>query len=79
MYYAIEVILLLTVSEKLRLLLRRRDMTLGELADATGQSRQNLSNKMTRDNFSEKEIYQIAEVLGCSVEITFRMPDGTEI
>ena len=51
----------LTAGEKIKILLKRRGMTLGDLADKTNQSRQNLSNKMTRDNFSEKEIKEIAE------------------
>ena len=36
--------------------------TLGEIAEATGQTRQNLSNKMTRGNFSEKDILSLANV-----------------
>ncbi len=69
----------LTVSEKLRLILKRTGKSMGDLASATGQTRQNLSNKMTRGNFSEKEIYAAAEALGCTAEIIFRLPDGTEI
>lgn len=69
----------LTAAEKLRLILKRTGKSMGDLADATGQSRQNLSNKMNRGNFSEKEIYVAAEALGCTAEIIFRLPDGTEI
>ena len=43
-------------------------MTLAQLAEKTGQSRQNMSNKMSRDNFSEKELYAIAEALECTYE-----------
>ena len=66
----------LTVAEKIRVLLRRKNMTLGDLADAMGQSRQNLSNKMRRNNFQESDIRAIAEALGCTVEIIFTFPDG---
>lgn len=41
---------------------------MGELAEKTGQTRQNLSNKMTRDSFSEKELRQIAKALDCELE-----------
>ena len=41
----------LSMGEKIKIVLGRRNMTLGELADKTDQSRQNLSNKMKRDNF----------------------------
>lgn len=66
----------LTVAEKIRVLLRRKNMTLGDLADAMGQSRQNLSNKMRRNNFQESDIRAIAEALGCTVEVIFTFPDG---
>ena len=55
-------------------------MTQAELADKTKQSRQNLSNKMSRDNFSEKELIAISEAIGCTVKISFIMNDtGEEI
>lgn len=68
----------LTMGEKIKIILRRRNMTLAQLAEELGQSRQNFSNKMSRDNFSEKELYEIAEVLGCSFEARFIMQDTGE-
>ncbi len=68
----------LTAGEKIKIVMKRRGMTLGDLADKTNQSRQNLSNKMTRDNFSEKEIKEIAEVLDCDYEASFVMRDSGE-
>ena len=65
----------LTTSEKIKVALKRRGMTLGDLAEKTGQTRQNLSNKMSRDNFSEKEIKQIAGALDCDYEAYFVMRD----
>ena len=50
-------------------------MTLGELAERTGQSRQNLSNKMTRDNFTEREASEIAAALNCTFSTEFKMND----
>ena len=55
----------LTTSEKVKIILKRRKMTMGDLAEKTGQTRQNLSNKMSRDNFSEKEIRELAAALDC--------------
>lgn len=69
----------ITVAEKIRLIMKRQNMMMSDLAEATGQTRQNLSNKMSRGNFSEKDIISLAEALGCKVEIKFTMPDGTEI
>ena len=62
---------MLTVSEKVRILLDRKKMTIGELAEKLGITRQNLSNKMTRNNFSEKDIAELANALNCSYEIRF--------
>lgn len=69
----------MTVAEKIRLIAKRVNMSMGDLAEGTGQTRQNLSNKLNRDNMSTKEIQALAEAMGCSVEITFTLPDGTEI
>ena len=55
-------------------------MTLGALAEKTGQSRQNLSNKMARDNFSQAELEAIAEALNCKFRAIFYLKDtGEEI
>lgn len=69
----------ISVAEKVRLIMKRSKTTMGDLAEATGQTRQNLSNKMTRSNFTEKDISEIASALGCKVEITFTLPDGEQI
>ena len=68
----------LTAGEKMRIVMKRRGMTLGDLSEKTGQSRQNLSNKMSRDNFSEKEIMELAEALDCVYEPVFVMRDSGE-
>ena len=68
----------LTMGEKIKIILKRRNMTLGELAEKTAQSRQNLSNKMNRDNFSEKELLSIAAVLDCTYHAGFTMNDTGE-
>lgn len=69
----------LSVAEKVRLIMKRQGITMGELAQASGQTRQNLSNKMTRGNFTEKDISELAAALGCTAEIRFIMSDGETI
>ena len=70
----------LSMGEKIKIILGRRNMTMGELAEKTGQTRQNLSNKMSRDNLTEKELRRIAEALECSYHAGFTMTDtGEEI
>lgn len=68
----------LTMGEKIKIILNRRDMTLAQLAEKTNQSRQNLSNKLSRDNFTEKELYNIASALECTFEAGFVMNDTGE-
>ena len=68
----------LSMGEKIKVVLGRRNMTLGELAEKTGQTRQNLSNKMSRDNFSEKELRKIADALGCTYYAGFTLNDSGE-
>lgn len=69
----------LTMGEKIRILLRRKKTTISDLADMVNTSRQNLTNKLNRDNFSEKELQQIAEALGCTFEGFFVFDDGEKI
>ena len=69
----------ITMGEKIKIMLGRRNMTLAQLAEKTGQSRQNMSNKMSRDNFSEKELIQIANALGCTYHAGFTMDDTGEV
>lgn len=69
----------LTMGEKIRILLKRKKMTIAELASAIGISSQNLSNKLSRDNFSEQELRQIAGALGCRYEGFFIFEDSERI
>lgn len=68
----------LTMGEKIRVILKRRGMTVAQLADLTNQTRQNLSNKLTRDNFQEQDIKVIAEALNCDYEAYLVMKDTGE-
>lgn len=61
----------LSASEKIKILLKRCGMTAGDLADKIGTSRQNLSNKMRRNNLSENELQEIGTALNCTVQIIF--------
>jgi transcriptional regulator with XRE-family HTH domain len=70
----------LTFGEKIKIIIGRRGLTISDLAKKTGQSPQNMSNKMSRDNFSEKELREITAALDCTFETVFKMTDtGEEI
>ncbi len=68
----------LTMGEKIKIILNRKNMTLTQLAEKLGQSRQNMSNKMSRDNFTEKELVEIAKALDCTYQASFIMNDSGE-
>lgn len=68
------------MSEKIRIVLvKRGNMSESELARRLSISPQNLYNKMKRDNFSEKELSEIAQVLDCTLKTEFIFNDTGEI
>lgn len=66
------------VSDKIRILLIKRKMTMSELADKIETTPQNLSNKLSRDNFSEKEMLAISNALACKLHISFSLEETGE-
>ena len=70
---------MLTFAEKVKIVMGRRGMTSAELADKTNQSRQNLSNKMKRDNFTQAEMMDIASALRCTLVINLVMDDSGDM
>lgn len=56
----------------LKIKLVELDMTAKELALKLGTTQQNLSAKMKRDNFSEKEMSQIANALNLNLQIELK-------
>ena len=65
----------MSVTKKIKLLLVERDMKMTDLAEKLNTSKSNLSQKMQRDNFSEKELKEIADVLNCDYDIIFTTKD----
>lgn len=48
-----------------------KDLKISDLARLLDTSYQNLDQKLKRDNFSEKEMIQIANALNCDISINF--------
>lgn len=67
------------MAKKIKMLMVEKDLTLSELAEKMGTSQPNISNKLKRDNFNEKELNHIAEVLGVKYEANFVLEDGRKI
>lgn len=69
---------MLETNEKIRLLLKRKGMTVTSLAESINTTRQNLTNKLNRNNFSENELKDIANALGCSLILEFEDIESKE-
>lgn len=70
----------MALSERIRILLvKRGNISEAELARRLGISPQNLNNKMKRDNFTEKDLQSIADVLDCTYSVSFTMNDTGEV
>lgn len=66
----------LTFGEQVKIILGRKGMTIKQLAEVieerTGKkmSRQNLTQRLGRDNFQEQDMRMIAQILGCSFHLS---------
>ena len=68
----------MSMSEKIRIMLIKRKTNISGLAAILGTSQGNLSNKLKRDNFSEKELEEIGNALDCDFVAGFKMRDSGE-
>ncbi len=65
----------LTFGEQVKIILSRKGMTIKRLAEEvekhTGKpmSRQNMTQRLGRDNFQEQDMKLIAEILGCKLSL----------
>lgn len=61
----------LSAAKKIKILLIEREMTLTDLSKKLNKSLSTMSDKMKRDNFSEKDLKKIAEVLNYDYDVIF--------
>ena len=71
----------MSMAEKIRILLiKRGNISEADLARRLKTTPQNFNSKMKRDNFTEKDLQEIANVLDCSYNANFILKDtGEEI
>ncbi len=60
----------LTFAEQVRVILKQRQITIEQLAEKLGVSRQNLNQKLNRNNFDEQTMRSIAIALECDFFIS---------
>lgn len=72
----------LTFGEQVKIILGRKGMTIKQLAELievrTGKkmSRQNLTQRLGRDNFQEQDMRMIAQILGCQFHLSIMVAEG---
>lgn len=75
----------LTFGEQVKIILSRKGMTIKELAETiearTGKamSRQNLTQRLGRDNFQEQDMRMIAAILGCPFRLSIFPEDAVSV
>ena len=67
------------MTEKIKILLVKKNMSAVQLADILGTTSQNIYGKFKRDNFSEKELHEIADKLNVKYEGYFLLENGDKI
>ena len=69
----------MSMVEKIRILMvKRGNMSEAQLARKMGLSPQNLNNKMQRDNFTERDLLEVAKALVCTFIAGFKLNDTGE-
>ena len=69
----------MTISEQIKVLCVRCNVSEAELARRLGKSPQSFNSKMKTGSFSIPELEQIADVLGVSFKREFILADGDQI
>lgn len=66
----------MTVSEQIRILCVRQNISVSELARRIGTSPQNFNAKLKRESFTVSDMDKIAEVTGTTFERKFILDNG---
>ena len=69
----------MSISEQIKVLCVRSNISLAELARRIGISPQSLSGKMKRESFTISELNVIAEAVGATFERKFLLFNGEQI
>ncbi len=69
----------MNISEQIKVLCTRSNVSIAELARRTNQSPQNLSAKIKRESFTIAELEEIAMSLEARFEKNFVLPNGEKV
>ncbi len=69
----------MSFAEQMRVAMRRRGVSVQDLADRLGTSRQNVNQRLNGGTFTEKDMEKYSAAIGCSVNVELiepTEPDG---
>lgn len=69
----------MSVSEQIKILCVKLNISVSELARKSGSSPQAFSQKMKREGFTPNELKELAAVAGCEYETSFILPNGDKV
>lgn len=69
----------MTISEQIKILCIRSNISVAELARRVGQSPQNFNSKLKRENFSVSDLEELADAAGVSFVRFFQLQNGDRI
>lgn len=69
----------MTISEQIKVLCVRCDISVAELARRVGKSPQNMSSKLKRGSFTMEDLDDIAEAVGVTFERHFVLNNGDKV
>ena len=70
---------MITISEQIRVVCVRSNISVAELARRLGKSPQSFNSKLKRESFTIKDLEEIAEATGTSFRRNYILPNGEEI
>ena len=69
----------MTISEQIKVLCVRSNISVVGLARRIGTTPQNFNSKMKRESFTIRDLEDIAHVLDCTFERNFILPNGDKV
>ena len=70
---------MVTISEQIKILCVRSNISIAELARRLGKSPQSFNAKLKRESFTIKDLEEIANVTGTGFKRNYILPNGEEI
>lgn len=71
--------MIMTISEQVKVLCVRKNISLAELARRLGTTPQNFNAKLKRGSFTVSELESIADTVGVTFERSFVFDDGESV